>query len=429
MKILNFSNLSPVEQAALCVRTAETYTDLEPTVRSILDAVKQDGDAALFNLTKRFDKVDLRRLFVSEETIDAAAEAVSPEIKNAIAIAAKNIERFHVPQVPRSYEVETAPGVICRREWRPIKRVGLYIPGGTAPLISTVLMLGIPARLAKSPEIILCTPPGPDGNVAPAILYAANLLGIRTIATIGGAQAIAAMALGTESITPVEKIFGPGNRYVAATKSIVAQPPYNVAIDVFAGPTEVLVIADESINPSWVAADLIAQAEHGPDSHILLVTTGQDFAHRVNEQIQLQLETLPRKEHAQKAMEHGAIVQVRNVEDAIEFSNQYAPEHLILAVENADSYLSRIRNAGSVFVGRLMSAVFGDYSSGTNHTLPTSGAARVAGGVTVESFMKPISFQSMSEQGYCEIAPVAATLARAESLEGHARAVDIRRKK
>lgn len=427
MNIYTWNNLSEEKRHGLLRRTAETYTDVEQTVRAVFHAVAVQGDHAVADFTEKFDGVRPPSLFVSEEQIANAKQNVPPAVRSAIAEARKNIETFHRPQIPASYRVETAPGVVCRREWRAIDRVGLYVPGGSAPLVSTLLMLGIPAALAGCPDILVCTPPMKDGTVNPSILFTAGLLGIRNVAAVGGAQAIAAMAGGTESIRPVDKIFGPGNRFVAAAKAFATRPPYNIAIDVFAGPTELLVIADDSAPPAWIAADMLGQAEHGPDSHVLLVTTSMRLCEKIRNEITRIAANLPRREIALAALEHGAIILVDTIAKALEISNMYAPEHISLAVDAADSYLPGIRSAGSVFVGSCTSAVFGDYASGTNHTLPTSGAARSAGGITVESFMKPIFLQTMTEAGYDYLAGTASTLARAEGLEGHACAIDIRK--
>jgi len=415
--------LSADEISRLLVRPSDSYADLEPTVRGIIATVAAGGDAALRGFTEKFDHVSLQDLKVSAPELTKAESLVSKELKEAISVAAKNIETFHRAQMPGSCSVETMPGVVCSREWRPIQRVGLYIPGGTAPLVSTLLMLGIPAGIAGCPEIIICSPPTAEGKISPAILYVAGLHGLNTIFKTGGAQAIAAMAVGTETIPKVDKIFGPGNKFVAAAKSIITQPPYNVAIDVNAGPTEFLIIADESAEPAWVASDLLAQAEHGEDSQVVLVTTSIDMATAVEMEIEKQLKSLSRQQTVAKALAKSFMLVVDTMKEAINFSNRYAPEHLLMAVRNPGSWKEKIINAGSVFIGDRTSGVFGDYSSGTNHTLPTSGAARNAAGVTVESFMKSVFFQEITKEGFDRLAKTTAILAEAEGLDAHANAI------
>lgn len=398
------------------------------SAQQIIEEVVRGGDRALKEFTRRFDGVDLPELRVSAREFDEAEEQVPAGLRQAIALASGNIEAFHRPQVPQPIEVETRPGILCRREWRAIDPVGLYVPGGTAPLISTVLMLGIPARLAGCREIILCTPPSRTGSIAPAILFAARSVGIRTVFKAGGAQAIAAMAAGTGSVPAVRKIFGPGNRFVAAAKSIVSKEPYNVAVDLVAGPTELMVIADGSADARLVASDLVSQAEHGEDSEVVLVTTSAPFAEAVERECREQLISLPRAQVAAKVIERAPVLVVGNLDEAFEAANLYAPEHLSLAVVQAGSFIGRISNAGSVFIGPMSAVAFGDYASGTNHTLPTAGTARSAGGVTVESFLKPVFFQTIDREGAAILGPAVRALAIAEGLDGHARAAEYREK-
>ncbi len=426
MKQYIYRNLSRSELCSLTKRPFADDRSIMPLMQSILDDVRAGKDAALKRLTKQFDGIDVTEFRVCEKEFRDAQSRVKAETMKALITAAGNIRRFHELQFPRSIETETTPGVTCRKEWRAIQRVGLYVPGGTAPLISTVLMLGIPASIAGCDEVVLCTPPSKDGSIQAEILVAANLVGIKNVFKAGGAQAVAAMAVGTESIPCVDKIFGPGNRYVASMKSLVSQPPHNVAIDMTAGPTELLIIADANANAGWVAADLLSQAEHGKDSHVALVTNSKALADDVEYQLVNQLNTLPRKEFIQQTLEKSFSILVQSLEEAVEFSNMYAPEHLVLAVQDADALSPQIKNAGSVFLGSFSSVVFGDYASGTNHTLPTGGTAVSAGGVTVESFMKPLFFQSITEQAVKNLAVTVKSLARAEQLEAHAKAIEQR---
>src|ERR1041385_1652079 len=424
--VLEHLTLEQVE--ALIQRPSGDYTDIVPLIESILNEVCTEGDKALKKFTRQFDGVEISNVAVPDWEFSRSTEMTRNETTTAIASAAENIRAFHLPQVPQPIIQETKPGVICRREWRPIQRVGLYIPGGSAPLISTVSMLAVPATLAGCPEIILCTPPLKNGTVPPDILFAANFLGVSNVYKVGGGQAIAAMAVGTESIRKVDKIFGPGNRYVAAAKSAVSKPPYNVAINMHAGPTELLIIADDTANPRWVAADLLSQAEHGTDSIVVLVTTSISFAEKVKQEVCIQMPSLPRQQTIKQSLERSFTLVVKNLDEAIEFSNKFAPEHLILALKNVDDAASKLKNAGSVFLGSYSSVVLGDYASGTNHTLPTGGAARSMGGITVESFMKPIFFQQISEKGFRGLAGTVQALARAEQLEAHAQAIEVRGK-
>ncbi len=407
-------------------RPAPEQESLEEMVREVFGRLRQEGDAALRDYTRRFDGFVTEKLEVSAAEITEAGQQVSPELQEAIALAAANIRTFHAAQRHDEPPVETMPGVTCRRVSRPIDRVGLYIPGGTAPLFSTVLMLAVPAVIAGSREIILCTPGGREGRVAPEILYAAAVSGVHRIFRVGGAQAIAAMALGTETIPKVDKIFGPGNRYVTAAKQWAQQQ--GTAIDIPAGPSEVLVMADDTARPAWVAADLLSQAEHGPDSQVVLVTWSERLAAATEKEVSRQLETLPRKEIARQSLEHGRIILCRDEKEATEISDRYAPEHLILAVEEPERMLQEIRHAGSVFLGHYTPESAGDYASGTNHTLPTAGYARVYGGVSLDSYLKKMTVQEITPAGLEKIGPAIMTMAAAEGLEGHRRVVEVRQK-
>jgi len=397
---------------------------LLPKVQSILDAVALEGDAALYRLSETFDGVKLKKIAIDPAMVQAAEGQVAPALKAAIESAKVNIEIFHQVQLKKEEKIETMPGVWCWRKAVGIEKVGIYIPGGTAPLFSTVLMLGVPAKLAGCKEVILCTPPRKDGTVDPAILFAAGLVGIQQIYTIGGAQAIAAMAYGTASVPKVFKIFGPGNQYVTAAKQLIQQQ--GVAIDMPAGPSEVCVYADESAVPSFVAADLLSQAEHGVDSQVLLIASSKQIVDLVQVEIERQLTDLPRKDFAIKALGHSKAIVVALREDAIQLINAYAPEHLILSVDNALVVAEKIINAGSVFIGNYSPESVGDYASGTNHTLPTNGYAKAYSGVSVDSFVKKITFQQLTEMGLKNIAQTVIQMATGEQLEAHAQAVAIR---
>jgi histidinol dehydrogenase len=397
---------------------------LLPKVQSILDAVALEGDAALYRLSETFDGVQLKTIAIDSAMIQAAEEQVAPALKAAIVSAKVNIEIFHQAQIKREEKIETMPGVWCWRKSVGIEKVGIYIPGGTAPLFSTVLMLGVPAKLAGCNEVILCTPPRKDGTVDPAILFAAGLVGIQQIYTIGGAQAIAAMAYGTATVPKVFKIFGPGNQYVTAAKQLIQQQ--GVAIDMPAGPSEVCVYADETAVPSFVAADLLSQAEHGADSQVLLIASSKQIVDQVQVEIEQQLAVLPRQDFATKALSHSKAIVVAMREDAIQLINAYAPEHLILSVDNALVVAEKIINAGSVFIGNYSPESVGDYASGTNHTLPTNGYAKAYSGVSVDSFVKKITFQQLTEMGLKNIAQTVIQMATGEQLEAHAQAVAIR---
>ena len=409
---------------ALLQRPNFEAAELLPKVQSILDAVALEGDAALLRFSATFDQVQLNSLCIDPALIQAAEALVAPALKTAIQSAKVNIEIFHQAQLKKEEKIETMPGVWCWRKSVGIEKVGIYIPGGTAPLFSTVLMLGIPAKLAGCKEVILCTPPRKDGTVDPAILYAAGLVGIQQIYTIGGAQAIAAMAYGTTTVPKVFKIFGPGNQYVTAAKQLVQQQ--GVAIDMPAGPSEVCVYADETAVPSFVAADLLSQAEHGADSQVLLIASNSNIVEQVQLELTQQLADLPRADFATKALGHSKAIVIASREDAIQLINAYAPEHLILSVDNALVVAEKIINAGSVFIGNYSPESVGDYASGTNHTLPTNGYAKAYSGVSVDSFVKKITFQQLTEMGLKNIAQTVIQMASGEQLEAHAQAVAIR---
>jgi histidinol dehydrogenase len=400
---------------------------LEKKVQKILQKVAQKGDKVLYKYTKKLDGVVLTSLAVTEAEIELALTQIAAPLKEAIQQAKQNIETFHVAQKEDVKMVETVPGVMCWRESKGIEKVGLYIPGGSAPLFSTVLMLAIPAAIAGCNEIILCTPPAKDGTIHPAILYAAHLCGVTKIFKVGGAQAIGAMAYGTASIPNVYKIFGPGNQYVTTAKQLIQKK--GVAIDMPAGPSEVLVIADDTAVPAYVAADLLSQAEHGPDSQVILLTTSETFAEQVQLCIKAQLPLLPRNEVATKALANSRIVLLSSLDDAIALSNQYAPEHLIVACTNTPYWAKKITTAGSVFLGNYTPESAGDYASGTNHTLPTNGYASAYSGVSLDSFLKKITFQQLTIDGLTHIANTVMTMAAAEGLEAHKQAVAIRLKK
>ena len=409
---------------ALLQRPSFDAAELLPKVQSILDTVASEGDAALFRLSETFDQVQLKTIAIDPAMIQAAKALVAPALKTAIQSAKVNIEIFHQAQIKKEEKIETMPGVWCWRKAVGIEKVGIYIPGGTAPLFSTVLMLGVPAKLAGCKEVILCTPPRKDGTVDPAILYAAGLVGIEQIYTIGGAQAIAAMAYGTATVPKVFKIFGPGNQYVTAAKQLIQQQ--GVAIDMPAGPSEVCVYADETAVPAFVAADLLSQAEHGADSQVLLIASNNNIVEQVQLELAQQLAELPRADFATKALGHSKAIVIALREDAIQLINAYAPEHLILSVDNALVVAEKIINAGSVFIGNYSPESVGDYASGTNHTLPTNGYAKAYSGVSVDSFVKKITFQQLTEMGLRNIAQTVIQMASGEQLEAHAQAVAIR---
>lgn len=400
--------------------------ELNEVVSEILRDVAQNKDKALFKFTKKFDAAVLDTLSVSSGEIAVAIAGVSEDLKAAIQVAKANIQKFHEAQSVAEPTVETTTGVQCWRKSVGIEKVGLYIPGGSAPLFSTILMLAIPAKIAGCSEIVLCSPPNPDGKIHPAILYTANLVGITQIFKVGGAQAIAAMTFGTESIPQVYKIFGPGNQYVTKAKELAQQN--GIAIDMPAGPSEVLIIADSTCNPAFVAADLLSQAEHGADSQVILLSDSETVLSEVNSELAIQLMELPRVEIAQKALANSRAILFENIESCFEFSNSYAPEHLIISSEKAENYIDQIVNAGSVFIGNYSCESAGDYASGTNHTLPTNGFARNYSGVSVDSFVKKITFQKLSRQGIEKIGPAIEIMAEAEELFAHKNAVTLRLK-
>ena len=412
------------EWAELLQRPVMDQLSLEKKVRKVLQKVKDGGDKALKKFTKDFDGARIRKIMVSEKEIIDATGKVAAELKEAIKLAANNIAAFHSSQLGEEQVIETMPGIKCWRRSVPIEKVGLYIPGGTAPLFSTVLMLGIPAKLAGCKEIILCSPPQKDGTIHPVILFAAQTVGISKIYKSGGAQAIAAMAFGTETVPKVFKIFGPGNQYVTCAKQLVQSE--GVAIDMPAGPSEVCVLADEFANPVFIAADLLSQAEHGADSQVLLVTTSQKLASEVKTEIENQLRDLPRQSIASKALENSRSIIVKTKEDAIDLVNEYAAEHLIIACEDDEAIAEKIVNAGSVFLGNYSPESAGDYASGTNHALPTNAFAKSYSGVSVDSFVKKITWQKLTKEGLIQIADAVQTMAKAEGLDAHARAVSLR---
>jgi len=395
-------------------------------VSVILEEVRQGGDKAVKVCTAKFDKVILENFELSEKEKTEAISLVSKELKEAILIAKANIEKFHSAQKQDLPKIETSPGVICWQKALPIEKVGLYIPGGTAPLFSTVLMLAVPAKIAGCKEIILCTPPNKEGKIHPAIIYAAETAGVDKIFKIGGVQAIGAMAYGTETVPKVYKIFGPGNQYVTAAKQMVGLK--EVAIDMPAGPSEVEVIADETASPVFVASDLLSQAEHGADSQVILVTTSEELAESVSVEVAAQLESLPKKELAEKSLAHSRIIVLHNSDEIIELTNAYAPEHLIIETEDYHEIADKITNAGSVFLGHYTPESAGDYASGTNHTLPTNGYARMYSGVNLDSFRKKITFQEISKDGICFLGPTIRILAENEQLIAHKNAVSFRMK-
>jgi len=393
-------------------------------VKGVLEDVRVNGDKAVATYTEKFDKALLKHFEVMPEEIDEAERLVSEELKSAIRLASANIETFHRSQLLVTQKIETSPGVVCWQNAVGIEKVGLYIPGGTAPLFSTVLMLAIPARIAGCKEIVLCTPPAKDGKINPAILYAAQQAGVNKIFKIGGIQAIAAMTYGTETVPRVYKIFGPGNQYVTAAKQLVSLG--DVAIDMPAGPSEVQVIADDTANPAFVAADMLSQAEHGVDSPAILVTTHENIVDKVIVEIERQLNELPRKELAQRSLEHSCIIVLKDRKELIDFTNAYAPEHLIIETKDYAELAEQVTNAGSVFLGHFTPESAGDYASGTNHTLPTNGYARMYSGVNLDSFVKKITFQEISQEGICNIGPAIEVMAQAESLQAHCYAVSLR---
>ena len=418
------SNPDKSQWQEILKRPVMNTENLFDTVRSVIDRVKEEGDRAVLDYEEKFDKVVLASLAVSEEEQQEAENLVSEDLKAAIRLAKQNIETFHAAQRFEGKKVQTRPGVTCWQKAVAIEKVGLYIPGGTAPLFSTVLMLAVPAKIAGCKEIVLCTPPGRDGKVHPAVLFAAKVAGVNRIFKAGGIQAIAAMAHGTESVPKVYKIFGPGNQYVTAAKQLVSLR--DVAIDMPAGPSEVEVLADETANPVFVAADLLSQAEHGVDSQAILITTSVELQQAVKVEVERQLALLPRKEIAEKSLANSKLIVVDSMEEAIELTNAYAPEHLIIETEDYLSVAERIVNVGSVFLGSLTPESAGDYASGTNHTLPTNGYAKAYSGVSLDSFIRKITFQEIKPEGLNIIGPAIELMAANEQLDAHKNAVSVR---
>ena len=427
MQISDWNSLDTAARGALLRRPAVRDTaSVRAAVRRVIEQVRADGDSTLRALTRRYDGCELAQLEVGADEFEDAEAGLDPALGAAVDAAMHRIETFHRAGMPSVYAVETAPGVVCERILRPIARVGLYVPAGSAPLPSTAMMLGVPARLAGCAEVVLCTPPRADGRVDPIVLCVARRCGIERVFKLGGAQAIAAMAYGSETVPRCDKLFGPGNAWVTEAKLQVSIDPEGAAIDLPAGPSEVLVIADDGADAAFVAADLLSQAEHGPDSQVLLLSDSREFLTRVGDEVQRQTALLPRREIVAEALSHARLVLCADIADAINVSNRYAPEHLILALREPRAWLDRVENAGSIFLGDLAPEALGDYCSGTNHVLPTYGAARAWSGVSVSSFLKQITVQNVTREGLLGIGPDAATLARAEQLEAHERAVTLR---
>lgn len=422
MKIVQYPERAAWQQ--LLTRPAIDNSSLQQKVKEVMTEVKLQGDTAVKKFTRQFDGVDLADWVVSEKEIREAASLLSDELKRAIRQAAENIELFHQKQTAAVEVIETMPGIQCWRRSIGIEKVGLYIPGGTAPLFSTILMLAIPARIAGCKKVVLCSPPGKDGKLNPAILYAASITGITSVYKIGGVQAIAAMAYGTDTVPQVYKIFGPGNQYVTCAKQLVQQE--GIAIDMPAGPSEVCVLADDTADAAFVAADLLSQAEHGVDSQVLLVTTSAVLIEQVQAELERQLAQLSRKELAAKALDNSTAILVKNKEEAIALVNEYAAEHLIISCKDADELAAQVVNAGSVFIGNYSPESVGDYASGTNHTLPTNGFAKAYSGVSVDSFVKKVTYQKLSQQGLQHIAETVVLMAEAEGLDAHVNAVRVR---
>ena len=410
--------------STLLSRPTQTVEDIEATVLEIFNEVKQKGDVAIEKYTNLFDGIELKNIQVSATEISEKGKTIDESLKQAILLAKNNIEKFHKAQKTSKIEVETAVGVNCWQEKRPIQKVGIYIPGGTAPLFSTVLMLAIPAKLAGCSEIVLCSPPDKEGNINPAILYAAELCGVTKVYKVGGIQAIAGMTFGTETIPQMFKIFGPGNQFVTVAKQLATK--YGVAIDMPAGPSELLVVADDTSNASFVASDLLSQAEHGSDSQVILVSTSKSLIDKVETEIEIQIEELPRKAMAQKAIDNSKLIYVDNDAIALKLINQYGPEHFIICTENEDFYIDGIQNAGSIFIGNYTPESAGDYASGTNHTLPTNGYAKQYSGVNLDSFLKSMTFQKVTKTGIKNIGNAIEIMASAEGLQAHKNAVTLR---
>ena len=424
MKIIRFPDKK--NWSKILIRPVFETAALEETVSSVLKDIRNEGDTAVRRYSEKFDKVSLTNFEVTEEEKTEALKEISENLKRAVQIAVENITKFHEAQKSPVVNIETTPGVNCWQKSVPIEKIGLYIPGGTAPLFSTVLMLAIPARIAGCNEIILCSPPGKDGKLNQTIVYAAQVAGVTRLFKIGGVQAIAAMAFGTHTIPGVYKIFGPGNQYVTTAKQMVAR--LGVAIDMPAGPSEVAVLANESSNPVFVASDLLSQAEHGADSQVILISTSEKILEQTKTELEEQLDRLPRKEYASRALENSRMFLVRNDVEMMELVNAYAPEHLIISTDNADELSQKVINAGSVFIGEYTPESAGDYASGTNHTLPTNGYARSYSGVNLDAYNKKITFQKITRQGLEKIGPAIETMALAEELTAHQRAIELRLK-
>ncbi len=419
-------NPQPETWSEICKRPTQTFSDVEETVKQIFKEVQHKGDKAIAKYASFFDGVTLENIQVTQEEIEIAKKEVSNELKEAIQLAKSNIEQFHAAQKTDKIVVETTIGVTCWQEKRPIQKVGLYIPGGTAPLFSTVLMLAVPAKLAGCKEIVLCSPSDKNGKINAAILYAADLCGVNKIYKVGGIQAIAGMTFGTETIPQVYKIFGPGNQFVTIAKQFASQN--GVAIDMPAGPSELLVYADETVIPSFVASDLLSQAEHGKDSQVILVTTNKNILNDVEEEIYKQLKELPRQEIAQVAIQNSKLIFVETEKTALSLINEYGPEHFIVCSKNEDYFVDGIQNAGSIFIGNYTPESAGDYASGTNHTLPTNGYSKSYSGVNLDSFLKAMTFQKISNEGIQNIGKAIETMAEAEGLQAHKNAVTLRLK-
>ena len=424
MKIINNPNRESWSE--VLKRPTQTVGDIEATVTEIFTKVSETGDVAIKRFTKKFDGINLESNVVTPNEIELAIQQVPEKLQKAIRLAKQNIEVFHTAQKTSRTAIETAKGVQCWQEKRPIQKVGLYIPGGTAPLFSTVLMLAVPAQIAGCKDIVLCSPPNKEGILAPEILFAAQLCGITKIIKVGGIQAIAGLTFGTETIPQVYKIFGPGNQFVTVAKQLATK--YGVAIDMPAGPSELLVVADKTANASYIASDLLSQAEHGADSQVILVSTSKRLIDEVSEEVAIQLEVLPRKAIAEKAIANSKLIYVENDDIALELINEYGPEHFIICCENEDLYIDGIKNAGSVFIGDYTPESAGDYASGTNHTLPTNGFSKAYSGVNLDSFLKSMTFQKISKEGLLNIGEAIELMAEAEGLQAHKNAVTIRLK-
>lgn len=424
MQIIN--NPNKETWSDILKRPTQTVDDIEGIVGEVFKEVQKNGDKAIQRYTERFDKVVLQSNLVSSEEIEEAIKRIPDTLKEAIKNAKQNIETFHTAQKTSKVNIETANGVQCWQEKRAIESVGLYIPGGTAPLFSTVLMLAAPAQIAGCNEIVLCSPPNKEGELAAEILYAAKLCGVTKIFKVGGIQAVAALTFGTETMPQVYKIFGPGNQFVTVAKQLATK--YGVAIDMPAGPSELLVVADENANPAYIASDLLSQAEHGTDSQVILVSTSKDMIAKVSKEVSTQVEVLPRKDIAEKAIDNSKLIYIEDDKTALELINQYGPEHFIICTQNEDFYVNGIRNAGSIFIGDYTPESAGDYASGTNHTLPTNGFSKAYSGVNLDSFLKSMTFQKISKEGILNIGETIELMAEAEGLQAHKNAVSIRLK-